>query len=199
MDPMITAPLRILVAGGRQERLQEVTNTLIGLGHNALTELGLERVGPVTAAERPDVAIVVVGEGSERALAMIGKIVHEAACPVIALLDVEDSDFVKEAARRGIFAYVTKSEDTGELASSFDIVLRRFAEYHALEGAFGRRAVTGQRGPHGAPRRGRARGIHDDENRGPTDQSEAHRRGRGHSGEPPFASRRATETVHKRS
>jgi len=142
MDPMINAPLRILVADGRQERLQEVADTLTGLGHHALSELELARVGPVTAAERPDVAIVIVGEGSEHALSMIGKIVHEAACPVIALLDVEDPDFVKEAAKRGIFAYLTRSEDTRELASSFDIVLQRFAEYHALEGAFGRRAVT---------------------------------------------------------
>ena len=29
-----------------------------------------------------------------------------------------------------------------EWQSSIDIVLRRFAEYHDLEGAFGRRAVT---------------------------------------------------------
>src|SRR6266540_3940294 len=142
MDPMNNAPLTILVADARRERLQEVASTLIGLGHQTLSELELARVGPVTAAERPDVAIVVVGESSEHALAMIGKIVHEAACPVIALLDGEDSNFVKEAAKRGIFAYVTRSDDTRELASSFDIVLRRFAEYHALEGAFGRRALT---------------------------------------------------------
>lgn len=135
-------PLRILVADGRLERLQEVTNTLIGLGHQVLPEIELTRVGPVTAGEKPDVALVVVGESSDNALAMIGKIVHEAACPVIALLDVEDSNFVKEAAKRGIFAYVTRSEDPQELASSFDVVLRRFAEYHALEGAFGRRAIT---------------------------------------------------------
>ena len=121
-------PLRILVADGRLERLQEVTNTLIGLGHQVLPEIELTRVGPVTAGEKPDVALVVVGESSDNALAMIGKIVHEAACPVIALLDVEDSNFVKEAAKRGIFAYVTRSEDPQDLASSFDVVLRRFAE-----------------------------------------------------------------------
>jgi AmiR/NasT family two-component response regulator len=28
------------------------------------------------------------------------------------------------------------------MQSAIDIVLRRFAEYHALEGAFGRRAIT---------------------------------------------------------
>jgi response regulator NasT len=40
-----------------------------------------------------------------------------------------------------VFAYIT-DEDTRDWQSSIDIVLRRFAEYHALEGAFGRRALT---------------------------------------------------------
>src|SRR5205814_514678 len=49
---------------------------------------------------------------------------------------------IAEAAKRGIFAYVTGGEDPSELQSSIDIALRRFAEYHSLEGAFSRRAVT---------------------------------------------------------
>ena len=40
-----------------------------------------------------------------------------------------------------IFAYITDGEGT-DWQSSIDIVLRRFAEYQDLEGAFGRRAVT---------------------------------------------------------
>ena len=31
----------------------------------------------------------------------------QAACPVIALLDVQDGAFIREAAKRGIFAYIT--------------------------------------------------------------------------------------------
>jgi AmiR/NasT family two-component response regulator len=85
--------------------------------------------------------MVIVEEASERVLTLIGKIVREAACPVIAILDVQDRAFVKEAAKRGIFAYIS-GEDLGELQSSIDIALRRFAEYHDLEGAFARRAVT---------------------------------------------------------
>ena len=73
---------------------------------------------------------------------MIDRIVREAACPVIAVLDVEDRAFVNEAAKRRIFAYVAGASDASELQSAIDIVLRRFAEYHDLEGAFGRRAVT---------------------------------------------------------
>jgi AmiR/NasT family two-component response regulator len=73
---------------------------------------------------------------------MIERIVKEAACPVIAILDVEDPAFVDQAARLGIFAYIADGMDEQELQSSIDIALRRFAEYHALEGAFGRRALT---------------------------------------------------------
>jgi AmiR/NasT family two-component response regulator len=141
MDPSLN-PLRILVVGGHTERRHEVTGAIESLGHHVILEEHLARVGAATAAERPDVAIVVVGEGSKEALARIGTIVHEAACPVIAILDVEDPLFIREAAKRGIFGYITTMEDPRELEGSIDIVLRRFAEYHNLEGAFSRRAVT---------------------------------------------------------
>ena len=59
---------------------------------------------------------------------------------MIAVLDASDPEFVNEAARRGIFAYITDG-DPQELQSALDIVLRRFAEFQSLEGAFGRRAV----------------------------------------------------------
>jgi AmiR/NasT family two-component response regulator len=61
---------------------------------------------------------------------------------VIAVLDVQDPTFINQAARRGIFAYISGGGDPAELQSSIDITLQRFAEYHNLEGAFGRRAVT---------------------------------------------------------
>jgi AmiR/NasT family two-component response regulator len=60
---------------------------------------------------------------------------------VIAILDTSDHDFINEAAKRGVFAYITDG-DPEQLQSAIDIVLRRFAEYHNLEGAFGRRAMT---------------------------------------------------------
>lgn len=39
-----------------------------------------------------------------------------------------------------MFAYIVDG-DAAELQNSIDIVLRRFTEYHDLEGAFGRRAT----------------------------------------------------------
>ena len=136
-------PLRVLVADGPGVRLDEVTRTVAELGHDVIArESSLLDVARMTAAEHPDVAMVIVHEEGPKALEVIDRIVHEAACPVIVVLDVQDRAFINEAAQRGIFAHIAKGQDPQEMQSAIDIVLRRFAEYHALEGAFGRRAVT---------------------------------------------------------
>ncbi len=134
--------LRILIANERRDRLELVVPIVVALGHEVIArEVEIADVGPVTARERPDVALVGLGDSSEHALGLIDKIVREAACPVIALLHSPDPEFVKEASKRGVFAQISDDE-IDEWQSSIDIVLRRFAEYHDLEGAFGRRAVT---------------------------------------------------------
>ena len=139
-----TEHLRVLIANERKDRLALVAPIVAALGHEVIArEIEITDVGVVTARERPDVALVGLGASSEHALGLIERIVREAACPVIALLHAPDPEFVKEASKRGVFAYITDADADGEgWQSSIDIVLRRFAEYHELEGAFGRRAIT---------------------------------------------------------
>jgi response regulator NasT len=137
-----TEHLRVLIANERKDRLALVAPIVIGLGHEVIArEIQVADVGTVTARERPDVALVGLGASSAHALDLIDKIVREAACPVIVLLHSRDPGFVREASKRGVFAHISDT-DSEEWQSSIDIVLRRFAEYHDLEGAFGRRAVT---------------------------------------------------------
>jgi AmiR/NasT family two-component response regulator len=77
------------------------------LGHEVIArEVEVAEVGAVTAREQPDIALVGLGLYSEHALDLIGKIVHEAACPVVALRHEHDPAYVREAARRGVFAYI---------------------------------------------------------------------------------------------
>ena len=133
--------LRVLVANQLPERAEAVSQIARSLGHEVVAlELDVDKVGEVTRREHPDVALVGLGESSTHALELIEQIVHDAACPVILLLDARDPDFVNEAAKRGIFAHIVDGE-MSELQSTLDIVLRRFAEFHNLEGAFGRRAT----------------------------------------------------------
>jgi AmiR/NasT family two-component response regulator len=135
MSTRETEHLRVLIANERKDRLALVARIVVALGHEVIArEIDVQDVGAVTARERPDVALV------GHALDLIDQIVREAACPVIALIHTRDPDFVKEASKRGVFAHISDA-DVEEWQSSIDIVLRRFAEYHDLEGAFGRRAV----------------------------------------------------------
>ncbi len=142
MSSRETDHLRVLIANERKDRLALVAPIVASLGHEVIArEIEVQDVGAVTARERPDVALVGLGASSTHALELIERIVQEAACPVIVLIHAPDPGFVKEASKRGVFAYITDGDAT-ELQSSIDIVLRRFAEYHDLEGAFGRRAIT---------------------------------------------------------
>jgi AmiR/NasT family two-component response regulator len=141
MSSRETKHLRVLIANERKDRLALVAPIVVGLGHEVIArEIDVKDVGPATARERPDVALVGLGESSEHALELIDKIVREAACPVIVLLHARDPEFISEASKRGVFAHISDA-DVEDWQSAIEIVLRRFAEFQSLQGAFGRRAL----------------------------------------------------------
>jgi AmiR/NasT family two-component response regulator len=133
--------LRVLIANERQERLAVVAPLVSSLGHEVIArEISADEVGDLTQLVQPDVALVGVGNDVPHALELIDAIVKESACPVIAILTETDDGFVREAAKLGVFAYIV-SDDPATWQNMIEIVLRRFAEYQSLEGAFGRRAL----------------------------------------------------------
>jgi len=139
---MTVPQLRVLVANERTDRIALITMLVTEIGHVIVgSSTNVAEVGALTTKEYPDVALVGLGASSTHALELIERIVREAECPVIALLDGHDATFVNEAAKRGVFAYIVDSTPD-ELQGALDITLRRFAEYHKLQGAFGRRALT---------------------------------------------------------
>ncbi|HEY1479649.1 MAG TPA: ANTAR domain-containing protein [Gaiellales bacterium] len=136
--------LRLLIASERRDTLALLAEIVAGLGHEVVaSEIEVAVVGPATALASPDVALVALGASSQHALDLIEQIVHEASCPVIALVPSEEPEYVREAAQRGVFAYIVDSTPS-ELQSAIDVTLQRFAEYHNLQGAFGRRSAIEQ-------------------------------------------------------
>ena len=134
-----THQLRVLIANQRSDRLELLAQVVAKLGHEVIArEIHVSEVAAVTARERPDVALVGLGASPDHALQLISEIVAEAFCPVIALLDAYDGEWVNEAAARGVFAYIVDSRPE-ELQSAIDITLRRFVEFQRLQGAFDRR------------------------------------------------------------
>jgi AmiR/NasT family two-component response regulator len=99
--------LRVLIANERRDRLELLAKVVGDLGHDVVArEIYVKEVADSTAREQPDVALVGLGISSEHALELIGEIVREASCPVIALLNASDPAYIHEAAKRGIFAYI---------------------------------------------------------------------------------------------
>ena len=133
--------LRVLIANETMERVEVAATVVAELGHSVVARMTvIDEVAAATLSEHPDVALVGLGQSTDHALSLIEQITGEAECPVIALLSAEDPEFLRQAAKRGIFAYVVDADEES-LRSALEIVLLRFAEYHGLEGAFGRRAL----------------------------------------------------------
>ena len=100
-----THHLRVLIANQRTERLALLAVVVVGLGHEVIARtIRVEDVGAVTARERPDLALVGLGESSEHALQLISEIVRGAFCPVIALLETYDAEWINEASPRAATA-----------------------------------------------------------------------------------------------
>lgn len=145
MPPEPEHRLQVLIANEQDERLETITAVVEALGHEVVgRDVDIGSVGRLSRSTGAEVALVGLGLDGEHALDQISAIVHEAACPVIAVLDAKDPRYVDEAAKRGVFAYVILDANGGELQSALDVTLRRFAEFQSLQGAFGRRAIIEQ-------------------------------------------------------
>jgi AmiR/NasT family two-component response regulator len=140
--------LKVLVADEDQEALDTVAQLLHRLGHEVSARaVGVAEVSREIEEDEPDVALVKVHDDDAHALELIDEIVDEAACPVIALMEVPEPDFINQAAQRGIFAYV-QPVTAETVQGAIEIAVRRHAdiehlsgEVEVLEGAIQRRAV----------------------------------------------------------
>jgi response regulator NasT len=128
-----------LIANERDDHLALMDTVVTEMGHEVVAhETDVSGVAALTARVRPDLALVGLGLSSEHGLDLVSEIVRESYCPVIAVLSKKDSEWVTDAADRGLFAYVI-GDDKDELQSAIDITLRRFADEQSLRGAFERR------------------------------------------------------------
>jgi AmiR/NasT family two-component response regulator len=140
--------LRILLADQDPGALKVTAGQVRDLGH-VPTEIAvsLREAAEAIAREEPDLTIVVLYGDDEHALELIEEINAYSSGPVIALLDREDSEFVAEAAERGIFAYA-RQETAESIQSAIEVAMPRWREQHELteqverlESALQRRAV----------------------------------------------------------
>jgi AmiR/NasT family two-component response regulator len=140
--------LRVLIADESESALRRLHEVLSGLGHEVTPyAVSVQDAVELIAKEDPQIAIVVVHNDDDHALALIGEAVEFASGPVIAQLPDADVDFLSRAADRGISAYV-ESMDPESVQGAIEIAVRRYREaqhlhekVNQLEGALERRGV----------------------------------------------------------
>src|SRR3954468_13753871 len=124
--------LRVLIADENEAALRGLHEVLAGLGHEVTPyAVSVHEAVELIAREDPEVAIVVVHNDDEHALALIGEAVEFASGPVIAQLPDADVDFLARAAEAGISAYA-ESMDPEAIQGAIEIAVRRYRDAAGL-------------------------------------------------------------------
>src|ERR1044072_7455347 len=148
MNTITETNLRVLIADENEKAVRSLHEVLSGLGHEVTPyAVSVHDAVELIATEDPEVAIVVVHDDDEHALALISEAVTFASGPVIAQLPDADVSFLARAAEAGISAYA-ESMDPESVQGAIEVAVRRYREaqrlnekVEQLESALERRAV----------------------------------------------------------
>ena len=140
--------LRVLIADENEAALRQLHRILEEIGHEVTPyAVSVREAVELISRECPQVAIVVVHEDDEHALALIGEAVEYADGPVIAQLPDADVDFLSRAAEAGISAFA-ESSDPEAIQGAIEVAVKRYREgrhlhdkVEQLEGALERRGI----------------------------------------------------------
>jgi len=120
--------LRVLIADENEDALRSLHQVLARLGHEVTPyAVSVGEAVELIATEDPEVAIVVVHDDDEHALALISEAVEFASGPVIAQLPDADVAFLARAAEAGISAYA-ESMDPESVQGAIEVAVRRHRE-----------------------------------------------------------------------
>jgi AmiR/NasT family two-component response regulator len=128
-----TRHLRVLIADEDQDALHKLAQVLEELGHEVSPYVvSVAEAIELIATEDPDLAIVVVHQDDDHALALIAETVEYASGPVIAQTRNGDVEFVARAADRGISAWI-ESSSPEVVQGAIEVALRRYEETSRLQ------------------------------------------------------------------
>ncbi len=128
-----TRQLRVLIANEDKDALHALAGVLERLGHEVTPyAVAVSEAVELIATEDPDLAIVVVHQDDEHALALIAETVEYASGPVIAQTRNGDVEFVARAAERGISAWIASAEPQ-VVQGAIEVALRRYEETERLQ------------------------------------------------------------------
>jgi AmiR/NasT family two-component response regulator len=132
MTTITETNLRVLIADENEHALRDLHQVLARLGHEVTPyAVSVHEAVELIAKEDPEVAIVVVHNDDEHALALISEAVEFASGPVIAQLPDADVAFLARAAEAGISAYA-ESMDPESIQGAIEVAVRRYRDARRL-------------------------------------------------------------------
>ena len=148
MNTLTETNLRVLIADENEAALRGLHDVLSQLGHEVTPyAVSVHEALELIAKEDPQVAIVVVHNDDDHALALIVEAVEYASGPVIAQMPDAEVEFLARAAEAGIAAYA-ESMDPESIQGAIEVAVRRHREtmrlnekVEQLESALERRGV----------------------------------------------------------
>jgi response regulator NasT len=131
-DDTNTTALRVLAADEDEATLRATDELLRGIGHTVTAHaVNVKQAADLIAREDPDISVVVVHDDDDHALDLIEEIGEYARGPLIVLLGAHDSDFLRNAAERGIDAFA-RPQFAGEVQGAIELAMKRHAEVTRL-------------------------------------------------------------------
>ncbi|MEA2223422.1 MAG: two-component system, response regulator PdtaR, partial [Solirubrobacteraceae bacterium] len=132
VDDTNTTALRILAADEDEATLRATDELLSGIGHTVTAHaVNVQQAAELIAREDPDISVVVVHDDDDHALDLIEEIGEYARGPLVVLLGAHDSDFLRNAAERGIDAFA-RPQFAGEVQGAIELAMKRHAEVTRL-------------------------------------------------------------------
>ena len=132
MTTITETNLRVLIADENEHALRDLHQVLSRLGHEVTPyAVSVQEAVELIATEDPEVAIVVVHNDDEHALALISEAVEFASGPVIAQLPDADVAFLARAADAGISAYA-ESMEPESVQGAIEVAVRRYRDAQRL-------------------------------------------------------------------
>jgi AmiR/NasT family two-component response regulator len=132
MTTLTETNLRVLIADENEDALRNLHQVLSRLGHEVTPyAVSVSEAVELIAKEDPEVAIVVLHNDDEHALALISEAVEFASGPVIAQLPDADVAFLARAADAGISAYA-ESLDPESVQGAIEVAVRRYRDAQRL-------------------------------------------------------------------
>jgi len=120
--------LRVLIADEDRDALHELGDVLEELGHEvAPFVVSVAEALEIIAREDPDLAIVVMHQDDDHALALIAETVEFASGPVIAQTRDHDLEFLARAAERGVSAWI-EANTPEAVQGAIEVALHRYAD-----------------------------------------------------------------------